>query len=292
MAEDDDLDERIADQFSYRSERADIWRAFELLLDTDAFLNLGYSGRYQTHVVGNPQRRLVSHVGQTVASHLPIPEGATLLDVGCGRGGPAVHLARRFGFRVTGVDLVAYNVDKAVENARSERIPARFVVGDATRLPFASGSFAACTAIDALVYLPDRAAAFEALADAIEPSGVFVLSDLLVRADADLDTVDAFAEAWDMPRPGTLDGYVRRLEAADLEVVAFRDLTPNSVGRFRTWTRLFLGLLETPLGGLVEEVLRRAGLDRSAVVTQVRRAHRALPSLQHVLLVARRRPGG
>lgn len=289
MAE-DQLPQRIADQFSYRSERADVWRAFDRLLDTQAFLNMGYSGRFQTHLVGDPQQRLVTEVGRTVASHLPDRDGARLLDVGCGRGGPAVHLADRFGFRVTGLDLVPYNVARAVENARAERYPARFVVGDATRLPFGGGSFQACTAIDALVYLPDRPAAFDAVADALEPAGVVVLSDLLVRADANGEAVDAFAEAWDMPHPGTLDGYVRGLEAAGLDVVGFRDLTRNSVGRFRIWTRLFHGLLETPLRGLVGRALRRAGLDGSAVLTQIRRAHRALPSLRHVLLVARRQP--
>ena len=150
------LRERITDQFSYRGDRADVWRAFDLLLDTDAFLNLGYSAWYQSHLVGSSQRRLVTQVGSRVASHLPATDGVRLLDVGCGRGGPAVHLADRFGFRVTGLDLVPYNVARATENARERRVDAEFVVGDATQLPFANGSFAACTAVDALVYLPDR----------------------------------------------------------------------------------------------------------------------------------------
>ncbi|WP_311173242.1 SAM-dependent methyltransferase [Halobellus ordinarius] len=106
------LRKRVTDQFSYRGERAGIWRAFDLLLDTDEFLNLGYSEWYQPHVVGSSQRRLVGEVGSRVASYLPATDGIRFLGVGCGRGGPAIHLADRFGFSVTGLDLVPYNIER------------------------------------------------------------------------------------------------------------------------------------------------------------------------------------
>jgi SAM-dependent methyltransferase len=284
------LRDRITDQFSYRGERADVWRAFDLLLDTDAFLNLGYSEWYQPHVLGSCQRRLATVVGRALAERLPSTQGVRVLDVGCGRGGPAVHLTDRFGFRVTGLDLVPYNVARARENAREQGASATFVVGDATQLPVASDSVAACTAIDALVYFPDRAAVFAEVGDALEPGGVVALSDLVVRPDAseaERRRVDAFAEAWDMPPLGTVDEYARALGDADLRLVERRDVTPHSVGRFRTWTTLFLGVVEGPLGGPVDRLLRWYGLDPPAVLRQIERAHRALPSLRHVLLVAR-----
>lgn len=89
----DHLRDRITEQFSYGGERADIWRAFDRLLDTDEFLNLGYSDWYQPHILGSSQRRLATKVGATLGAHLPMMEGVRLLDVGSGRGGPAIHLA-------------------------------------------------------------------------------------------------------------------------------------------------------------------------------------------------------
>lgn len=285
----DHLRGRITDQFSYRGERADIWRAFDLLLDTDEFLNLGYSEWYQPHAFGSSQRRLVTRVGETLAAHLPATAGVCLLDVGCGRGGPAVHLADRFGFHVAGIDLVPYNVAQARENAGERGADAGFVVGDATQLPFAPASFGACTAVDALVYLPDRETVFGEIASVLEPEGVVVLSDLFVRPDAseqDRRRVASFADAWDMPPPGTVEGYGRALDGAGLSVSVARDITSHSVGRFRTWTTLFLRLVASPAGPLVERLLERFGLDAPTVVDQVRRAHRALPSLRHAVLVA------
>ena len=284
------LRERITDQFSYRGERADIWRAFDLLLETDAFLNLGYSEWYQPHVVGSSQRRLVTEVEARLASHLPATDGVRLLDVGCGRGGPAIHLADQFGFRVTGLDLVPYNIERATENARRKRLKTEFVVGDATQLPFTTDSFTACTAIDALVYLPNRNSVFTAVADIIESAGVFVLSDLMMQSDVsetEREFVDSFAATWDMPSVGTVEQYNAALDDAGFELEAVEDITRHSVGQFRKWTTLYLQLLRTPVRSLLERLLRAYDLDPSAITEQVRAAHHALPFLQHGILVAK-----
>ncbi|MFB6194923.1 MAG: class I SAM-dependent methyltransferase [Haloplanus sp.] len=284
-----DLRGRITEQFSYRGARADIWRVFDHLLDTDAFLNLGYSAWYQPHVVGSSQRRLATEVGRRLAARRSTTDGVRLLDVGCGRGGPTIHLADRFGFRATGVDLVPYNVARARENAADRGVDAAFVVGDATRLPFASGAVPACVGVDAFVYLPDRAAVFAEIADVLEPDGLLVFSDLVVRADADAAdrrAVSRFADAWDMPALGSRPEYERGLADAGLDVRAVDDISAHSVARFRKWTTLFRALDASPLGRVLARSLETRGLDAGAITEQVRRAHDALPALRHVVFVA------
>jgi MPBQ/MSBQ methyltransferase len=286
----DRLQGRIADQFSYRGERSDIWRLFDLLLETDAFLNLGYSEWYQPHIAGSPQRRLATEVGERLVAHRPETDGGRLLDVGCGRGGPAIHLADQFGSPVVGIDLVPYNVARARKNVAERGPDAEFAVGDATRLPFAADSLSACTAIDALVYLSDRPAVVAEIGDVLEPGGVVVLSELVRRQCADTakrEQVARFAEAWDMPLPGTVPDYERALADAGLSLVSVDDITPHSVGSFRKWTTLFGWLYAGPAGRLVDWLLARQGLDPTTVVDQIRRAHEALPALGHVIFVAR-----
>jgi MPBQ/MSBQ methyltransferase len=283
------LRHRITDQFSYRGERADIWRAFDLLFDTDEFLNLGYSEWYQPHIAGSSQRRLVTEVGSRVASHLPTTDGVRLLDVGCGRGGPVLHLADQFGFNVTGVDLVPYNIQMATENARGKHLDSEFIIGDATQLPFTRDSFTACTAIDALVYLPERNRVFATVADTLEPEGVLVVSDLVMQSDVtetERRLVDSFADAWDMPSLGTVEGYKAALDETSFELKAVEDITKHSVGRFRKWTTLYLQLLTSPLRALIERLLGAYDLDPPAITEQVRKAHHALPFLRHVIFVA------
>ncbi|GAB3325371.1 class I SAM-dependent methyltransferase [Haloplanus salinarum] len=285
-----DLRERIADQFSYRGERADVWRGFDHLLDTEAFLNLGYSPWYLPHAVGSSQARLADRLGDRLAAALPATDGVRLLDLGCGRGGPAVRLAERFGFDVIGVDLVPYNVRRAAETARSAGVDPAFVVGDATRLPVVAEAVPACVAADSIVYVPDTAAVFAELRRVLEPGGVVVCSDLVAAPDVDdaaRRAVDAFADAWDMPPLLAADAY-ERVVADHLTVRSVEDVTAHSVGRFRTWTALYLRLADALGGRPLAAVLRRLDLDPAAVTERIRRAHDALPHLRHVVVVAER----
>lgn len=287
--DDDSLHDRIADQFSYRSDRADVWRALDLVLDTDAFLNLGYSARGQPHVLGSSQRRLVQVVGSTVAAELPDTSGVRLLDLGCGRGGPGIYLAERYGFEVVGVDLVPYNVARARANAAQVDADVEFVVGDATRLPIAPGSCGVCTSIDAVVYLPDERTVFSEIHAALGTEGIAVLSDLVMRpgvSERDRNVVDDFADAWDMPPLVTVDEYRRHLDDAGFDVRAVVDVTPHSVGRFRKWTTAYLKLAGSPLRGPLVRLLDANDLDADVMTDQIRRAHDALPHLRHVVVTA------
>lgn len=281
------LHERLIDQFSYRGSRADVWRAFDRFLETGAYLNLGYSPRYLPHVVGSSQRRLAEVVGEGLATGLGETADRRLLDVGCGRGGPAVVFAEAYGFDVTGVDLVRYNVTAARRNAASAGLDADFVVGDAASLPVATDAVAVATALDALVYVPDVASVFAEVARTLRPGGVVAISDLLaVEPEADAAVrLDTFAEAWDMPALVRRDQYVDTLERSGLVVGTVRDLSPHSVGRFRRWTRLYLALADRA-PGLVATGLRRWDLDADRITEQVRAAHGALPHLRHVLVYA------
>src|SRR5215208_365751 len=73
------------------------------------------------------------------------PDGARVLEVGCGPGHLSIRLARQHGLDVTGLDLDPAMIERARANAdRSEdgdeRRPS-FLVGDVASLPFPDESF-------------------------------------------------------------------------------------------------------------------------------------------------------
>ena len=73
------------------------------------------------------------------------PDGARVLEVGCGPGRLSIRLARQHGLNVTGLDLDPAMVERARANAGrlgngSER-RLSFLVGDAASLAFPDGSF-------------------------------------------------------------------------------------------------------------------------------------------------------
>ena len=82
---------------------------------------------------------------RTLIGYLQLPEGSRGLDVGCGPGLQARLLAEETGpgGHVTGIDLspglVRYADARAKESGLSDRLS--FREGDASRLPFADGTF-------------------------------------------------------------------------------------------------------------------------------------------------------
>ena len=66
---------------------------------------------------------------------LDLPEGARVLDVGCGPGRHSVELAKA-GLAVTGVDVSRRFLDIAADKARAAGVPASFFEVDARQMPF------------------------------------------------------------------------------------------------------------------------------------------------------------
>lgn len=142
-----------------------------------------------------------------------LPEGAEVLDLGCGAGAEALA-----GFRVTGVDLSA----RQLELAR-ERLPeARLIQADMTEVEFAGGSFDGAVALYSLGHVPTerQAALLASLARWLRPGGLLLAS--FPAGDAPATVEDDWLGApmfFAPPDPGALDGWELLLD----EVAAVRE---------------------------------------------------------------------
>jgi ubiquinone/menaquinone biosynthesis C-methylase UbiE len=95
---------------------------------------------------------------------LELRAGSRLLDVGCGSGGPALHLAETTQATVVGVDVLVEGIAAASAQAQARGLTetADFVRADAgERLPFEDESFDAVLSIDAMCHLPNRLGVLE-----------------------------------------------------------------------------------------------------------------------------------
>lgn len=101
-----------------------------------------------------------------LVSDLRLPQGASVLDLGCGEGKHALQLASRFGFSVHGVDPVARHIelaDRALVEAATRRPELRgqvhFELGTAEVIPAEDASCDLVWCRDVLVHVAalDRA---------------------------------------------------------------------------------------------------------------------------------------
>jgi 2-polyprenyl-6-hydroxyphenyl methylase/3-demethylubiquinone-9 3-methyltransferase len=97
--------------------------------------------------------------------------GAVLVDLGCGGGLLAPHVAA-LGYRHVGVDLVASAVATAVEHG------VRGVVGDVTRLPLADGCADVVSAGEILEHVTDLPSTVAEACRVLRPGGTVVLDTL------------------------------------------------------------------------------------------------------------------
>jgi ubiquinone/menaquinone biosynthesis C-methylase UbiE len=114
---------------------------------------------------------------------LQLKQSSLVLEVGCGSGGYAVHLAERVGCNIMGLDVNAPGIHNANQLAAAAGLAAqaRFEQLDASRhLSFGDNSFDAIFSNDAICHVPRRSQVLCELSRVLKPGGRFLFSDALI----------------------------------------------------------------------------------------------------------------
>ena len=173
-----------------------------------AFLNYGYDApsaptdEMDEAEVFAASKRLYDAVLQD------LPEGAAVLEVGCGRGaGAAFVLSTRSLRTYMGLDLSPEHV-RLCRTRLAGHPNAHVAVADARRLPVPSSSFDAAYSIEAAQHFEDRPQFYGEIARALRPGGRLFLGSI-----------------W---RTGEVESP-ETITARGLRVVSHEDITPHVV---------------------------------------------------------------
>ncbi len=101
-----------------------------------------------------------------------------LLDVGCGRGGPGLWVAREIRAALVGIDIVAEAITEARARAAvlASAPPAQFEVASVTETGLPDGAFDGVVSFDALWMVIDKRAAFSEISRILRPGSPLVFT--------------------------------------------------------------------------------------------------------------------
>ena len=116
-----------------------------------------------------------------MANLLPISRTNHVLDVGSGVGGPARYMARRFGCRVSGIDLTGEFCDVARHLTAllglAERVS--FEQGDALAMPFGDAVFDCAYSMNVSMNIADKRALYREIHRMLRPGAWLGLSEVV-----------------------------------------------------------------------------------------------------------------
>ena len=225
-----------------------------------------------------------------LADAMGLGSTSRVLDVGCGLGASAVHLAGTAGCRVVGVTLEQEEVEAARHMAEHEAVVDRvaFHRGDIRESGFESESFDAVLMECVLPLIPQKALVMDRIRGFLRPGGHLGLTDVTVKGPLPPELRGVAAQIGCVEGALSLEGYGSLVEAAGLEVEISQDL-PGIASEFLRGLKgkLLMAELAVGLGKLsIDRVLLEKAESVLAACQQAVRDG----TLSYGLLVARR-PG-
>jgi len=114
-----------------------------------------------------------------LADRLPVRAGQHIVDIGCGLGGPARYIAKRFQCRVSGVDITRPFVEAANKLTALVHMEeqVKIELGDGQQLPYPAATFDGGYAQHVTMNVPDRPKFFAEAYRVLKPGAFFALTE-------------------------------------------------------------------------------------------------------------------
>jgi SAM-dependent methyltransferase len=195
--------------------------------DLDPYKFMAVIGKRVIHPGGRASTEAVLRRAQ-------LSESARVLDVGCGVATTAIQIARRFGSRVTAVDISPLMLERAAANVRAAGVADLVTVtpGDIAALPFEDATFDVVIA-EAVTMFTDRPRAAGEMARVTRPGGRVLATEFYWRKPPTAEAREVFlGQVCPGMQFDTLEDWVRiyssvGLTGLDTETGPFEMMTPQ-----------------------------------------------------------------
>ena len=205
---------------------------------------------------------------EDMANRLLVSETDHILDVGSGIGGPARYFARRFGCRVSGIDVTAEFCDVARHLTSLLGLEERVSIdqGDALAMPFGAAVFDGVYSMNVSMNIADKRALYHEIHRVLKPGAWLGLSEVVQGPGGEPDYPTPWARTASSSFLAILAETRANLVASGFTVESLRETTEASfayAGRSRAVVEAggkpphrAVSLIH---GALAEEVMANAG---------------------------------
>ncbi|HSX16117.1 MAG TPA: methyltransferase domain-containing protein [Candidatus Saccharimonadales bacterium] len=170
------------------------YHTFESKLGYRWLQGIKHFGYYPEGQESLPKREAQLLMNDQLAKKLDLPKGAVVLDAGCGEGGVALYLTKKYHLRVQGIDLLDFNVEQARTGAITAGVdPNLFQEGSYMKLPYADNTFDGLYTMETLVHAPDYRVAMREFHRVLKPGGKLVLFEYTITPPSETANKEGLA---------------------------------------------------------------------------------------------------
>jgi SAM-dependent methyltransferase len=151
----------------------------------------------------------------------------TLLDICSALGGPARHLAEKYGINVVGLDITPEMVLEAKKRTEGKPYANKieYRIGSGLDIPAHQNSFEVVWGQDAWCYVRDKVRLIEETWRVLKPGGTLAFTDWIWGPEnVSEKESDFLMEFMVFPNLQTLNGYVEIIESVGYKIVEKQDL--------------------------------------------------------------------
>lgn len=178
-------------------------------------------------------REALVNMNSYVSAKLALSAGERVLDAGCGVGGSAIYIARRWPVEVRGITLSEKQAARATKHADRTKLAgsAHFSVANYCRTPFPQASFDVVYGIESICHANDKAEFLREAARVLNDGGRLIVADFFRSGKAVTPAEDRemllWARSWAVPDFVRWDDFIRDAADSGLELEVNENITAN-----------------------------------------------------------------
>ncbi len=187
----------------------------------------GVGGKLWELVMGEQIHSGGPETTDKLAKEAELASGMAVLDICSALGGPARHLAKKYGVKVVGLDATKTMYEEAIRRTKEAGLTDRveFVFGNALDLPFKKETFDVVWGQEAWCYITDKKRLLSEAYRVLKPNGKIAFTDWIITGKPSEEELKKLLESMSFPYMETFEGYQNLLKETGFKISVSRDET-------------------------------------------------------------------